>query len=269
MVTEDQDRFTEEKMTFAEELVGILTYPKREGVIPALLMLHGFASNKDEAGNLFRQMARELAGAGIASFRFDFRGWGESVGEMADTTFAGLIADGEAAYQFIATRDFIDPRKLGILGFSLGGGVAIALAGLHPDWFRSLASWSSVGDPVTDFTRLLGHSTFDRAAREGIVRLNLGWREVSLKAGFFDSLSQYHLKELISDYQGAFLAIAGEDDFAATHVPALIANAAGQRKESWIVEGANHTFNALTGELAAAEAVIARTVNFFRETLIY
>jgi len=43
---------------------------------PAVLLLHGFASSKDEVGNLYKQLSDELFKVGISSLRIDFRGWG-------------------------------------------------------------------------------------------------------------------------------------------------------------------------------------------------
>jgi len=48
--------------------------------VPAVLLLHGFASSKDEVGNMYAREAKALAEKGIASLRIDFAGFGKKRG---------------------------------------------------------------------------------------------------------------------------------------------------------------------------------------------
>ncbi len=75
-----------------------LVQPAGNGPFPAVLMLHGFGSSRDEVGNLFLKLAMALGEEGIASLRIDFHGWGESTGEMVGSTVDGMVADAESAY---------------------------------------------------------------------------------------------------------------------------------------------------------------------------
>src|SRR5512134_3521918 len=68
-----------------------LAVPDSGATGPAVVMLHGFGSSRNEVGDLFTQQAAALAAEGIASLRIDFRGYGESTGDMADTTFEGML----------------------------------------------------------------------------------------------------------------------------------------------------------------------------------
>jgi fermentation-respiration switch protein FrsA (DUF1100 family) len=53
---------------------GTYVRPPGEGRFPAVLLLHGFASDRHEVGGLYAGLAGMLAGRGIASLRIDFRG---------------------------------------------------------------------------------------------------------------------------------------------------------------------------------------------------
>ena len=83
-------------------MVGTLALPEALPA-PVVLLLHGFTGTRDEmaiAGTgegIFTRVARLLAAAGYASLRVDFIGSGDSVGDFADTTFEGQVADGLAA----------------------------------------------------------------------------------------------------------------------------------------------------------------------------
>lgn len=234
---------------------------------PAVLMLHGFGSSKDEVGNMYARLAEALAERGIGSLRIDFRGFGKSDGDTGSTTIGGQVEDAEAAYAYLAGLDWVDPQRVGVIGFSLGGGVAMITAGEHPDWFRSMVTWSSVGDMLTDMTASVGQEAVDTAAEKGVVGLDLGWRTIVLKNEFFDSLGAYDLATLIRQYSGAYLAVAGDQDFSAAYAPGFVESAIAEPKEVWIVEGGDHIFGTLTEDLTMSDQVIARTADWFAETL--
>lgn len=65
-------------MTLDNGVVATLAMPASDSAVPAVLMLHGFASVRDEVGEMYKRLAAELGERGIASLRIDFRGWGES-----------------------------------------------------------------------------------------------------------------------------------------------------------------------------------------------
>jgi fermentation-respiration switch protein FrsA (DUF1100 family) len=73
------------------------------------------------------QRFRELTAAGIGLVAVSYRGYGGSTGSPSE---AGLIADAEAAYRFAAER--YAPERIVPWGYSLGSGVAVALASKHP-----------------------------------------------------------------------------------------------------------------------------------------
>ena len=69
----------ESSVTIAGHVPGTLSLPDNAGgKVPAVLLLHGFASQKDEVGNMYKRLAAKLAAQGIASLRIDFQGSGES-----------------------------------------------------------------------------------------------------------------------------------------------------------------------------------------------
>jgi fermentation-respiration switch protein FrsA (DUF1100 family) len=70
---------------------------------------------------------RELTADGTGLVALSFRGYGGSTGHPSETA---LIADGAAAYAFAAERYATD--RIVPWGYSLGSGVAIALAATHP-----------------------------------------------------------------------------------------------------------------------------------------
>lgn len=259
--------YQEYSVTLPQGIQGIMLEPRVEEQVPAVLLLHGFASQKDEVGDMYKRLAAALGEQGIASLRIDFRGWGESAGQMAKSTIQGQVEDAATAYQYLAHLKFVDPKRIGVVGFSLGGGIAIVSAAQHGQWYKSMVLWSSVGDFYADLLAALGQKNSEKAEQDGQVTIDLGWREVTLGSEFFKSLKLYELTQEISTYPGAFLAIAGTEDFSIAYVDGYLDAAQGSPKEKFVIEGADHIFGVLGEDQTTADSVIEKSVQWFKETL--
>lgn len=84
-------------------------------------MLHGWVSNKDEVGNMYKDLAGSLAKNGVASLRIDFAGSGDSKQAYELNNQNQSVADGQKALNYLLASDKIDSSKVGVLGFSQGG----------------------------------------------------------------------------------------------------------------------------------------------------
>ena len=67
-----------------KQLIGMVHYPII-GNGNAVLMCHGFTSDKVENKRLFVETARAFAREGFVAFRFDFFGSGDSAGEFSES----------------------------------------------------------------------------------------------------------------------------------------------------------------------------------------
>ena len=97
---------------------------------PAVVISHGMANDRDEAGQ-HTFMARKLEDAGFVVFRFDFRGCGVSDaprGRMLIGT--EWPQDLRNAITFVCLRPEVDPERIGAMGSSWGGGVAVYTAAI-------------------------------------------------------------------------------------------------------------------------------------------
>jgi pimeloyl-ACP methyl ester carboxylesterase len=79
------------------------------------------AGTKDESGLVFRGLAQLRE---FALFRMDKQGVGDSEGVCSETDFDSELAGYRAAFRTLKNYDFIDPRRIYILGISNGGGFA-------------------------------------------------------------------------------------------------------------------------------------------------
>lgn len=248
-------------------IVATLNMPDHAAPVPAVLMLHGFGSSRDEVGNLYKRTATALAMKGIASLRIDFLGFGESAGDSGDITVNGQLDQAKDAFAFLATYPDVDPKRLGVLGFSLGGGVATLLASDRPSDVKSLVTWSSVGDFEQDFRTVLGDKAFDRAKEDGIVGLDLGWRTIALKQAFFDSLNKRKIDDAVANFPGAYLTITGAKDFSAAYSERFVGLAKNPTKEVMMIPEGDHIFKSLEKDQSMAQSVIDKTADWFSKTL--
>ena len=111
--------------------------PKRTGVNKkAIILGHGIMSNKE----MLKGYAIELAAAGFVAVPFDFRGHGQSTGELERDL---LINDINAIISYLNSRSDINTSALGYLGFSMGGGPGIEIVNQSTDFkcFIGAGTW--------------------------------------------------------------------------------------------------------------------------------
>lgn len=88
----------------------------------AVLFSHGNGGNLTHRG-AFAANLRRVLGTGV--LLYDYPGYGKSEGKPDE---AGCYSAGDAAYQWLTTDGGIDPKRVVIMGESLGGGVAVEQA---------------------------------------------------------------------------------------------------------------------------------------------
>lgn len=104
---------------------GIINKPEGQGKFPCLVYCHGFTGHKLETHAMFVKIARMLEKQNVVSIRFDFTGSGESDGEFRDMSMTTEIEDCEEVLKFCSTLSFVDKDNINILGFSMGGAIAV------------------------------------------------------------------------------------------------------------------------------------------------
>lgn len=149
-------------------LAGTLTLPASGGRAPALLLIQG-SGPTDRDGNqrphlvtdLLKDLAHLLAGFGIASLRCDKRGMGAVAASLPKAepdlaVFVGwdrFVGDAQRSLAMLAGQPGVDRARVGILGHSEGGLIALDLAagGLaHP---AMLILAATTGRPIAAVLR--------------------------------------------------------------------------------------------------------------------
>lgn len=129
--------YIQEEITFRTEGVdydfkGTLTYPKKEGKYPLMIMISGSGlQNRDEEimqHRPFAVIADYMANNGIAVFRYDDRGFGSENAELFNATTLDYALDVESAINAVKNHPNIDTDKIGLVGHSEGGLIAPIVA---------------------------------------------------------------------------------------------------------------------------------------------
>lgn len=108
----------------AHDIPATLTMPvsaTADAKVPAVVMLHGTGSNRDEAGMGYAMAAPRMAADGIATLRIDFMGNGDSTASYTDYNYTSAIIDAKAAADYLAGLETVDADNLGVMGWSQGG----------------------------------------------------------------------------------------------------------------------------------------------------
>jgi dipeptidyl aminopeptidase/acylaminoacyl peptidase len=105
-------------------LSGWLLSPKAPGVHPAVLY---FGGRSEEVSWVARDAGRMFPGMTVMAI--NYRGYGDSLGTPGE---AQMIADARMLFDWIAERKNVDPARIGVVGRSLGSGVAIQMAVQRP-----------------------------------------------------------------------------------------------------------------------------------------
>jgi dipeptidyl aminopeptidase/acylaminoacyl peptidase len=105
-------------------LSGWLMTPQTPGPHPAVLYFGGRSEEVSwvvrDAGKLFPNMA---------VLAVNYRGYGDSQGDPAEIH---IVDDGCMLFDWLAARVHVDPRRIGVVGRSLGSGVAVQVAKERP-----------------------------------------------------------------------------------------------------------------------------------------
>lgn len=259
----------EERMELGGELNGRWLTPDAGWDGRAVLILHGFASDSEGPADLQRKLAEALAARGVASLRVNFRGEGDSARTEILSTLGSRVADTEAARVWVASRPGVAERRVGVLGFSLGGGTAIVTAGRHPEWFRSVALWSSVsGDLRPQWVNGAWSKVLAQAEREGVGSMEIaGWKTVTLRREFFESFGGVDFDRELLKYPGPLLGVRGAADYLPAAEAKWLATVNGRPAEAVMIAGGDHVFNVFEPGAPQAAQAIAVTVAWFERTL--
>ena len=191
---------TRKKITFKNaaglKLAAVLEYPSGPVKYHALYA-HCFSCGKDII--TATRISRALARQGIAVFRFDFTGLGESEGDFDSTNFTSNVEDLLSAVAYL--REHYQPPQL-LIGHSLGGTAVLHAA----DKITESKAVVTIGSPATP-EHILKHFAEELKELENneAVPVTLGPTSFEIQQQFVEDVQARSTTEKISDLRKALL----------------------------------------------------------------
>lgn len=231
----------EERFSFLDphghRVAALLTIPTG-GTDKIAVLCHGFLSSKTSSTN--NALTRMLVGHGIATFRFDFFGQGESEGPFEQITTTLSVEQTNTAVDLMTQRGY---RHIGLMGSSFGGLVSILTASQRTD-----LACLALKCPVVDFAEELrlefGPEELAQWKATGTISNIMGGSErIKLRYAFYDDAIHriaYDPARLIT---APTLIVQGDkDEHVPLHQSRRLYEALQGQKRLEILPGADHQF---------------------------
>ena len=260
--------YTEQKITLRgnnRDVPAILTMPLGSGRFPAVVMLHGTASDKDEAGGGYAHAAPMMAEAGIATIRIDFIGTGDSKVDYSKYNFTTAKSDANLALAYLAQHYRVDETRLGIMGWSQGGTIAMLTAGGNSR-IKSVVTWA--GAP--DLSSLITEDGYEEAQKNGYSIMEFDWRsDLRLGLDWYNDVKKTDVLEEFSKSMAPVLSINGKDDDVVNprNAQKIVDASYNRYSMTYLIDDCDHTFNVFSGDMTALDKAINATIEYFQKTL--
>jgi hypothetical protein len=183
--------------------------PSRSGPVPAMVFFDGFDITKEIQ---YFKGIRDLAARGIACLIVDGPGNGESVRFRNLYLHHETERYGRAAYDYIAGRTEVDPKRIGVMAISLGGYYAPRAAAFEQR-FACCIAWGAQWDYWTTW-----RERFDRLDRGELPSLSVPWQHLlwifnaTTRDEAMEKLEGFRLDGVVQKISCPFLLVHGEGD---------------------------------------------------------
>ncbi|MBS0157582.1 MAG: alpha/beta fold hydrolase [Nitrospira sp.] len=229
-------------------IAAVLAVPKLATDSIAVLC-HGFLSHKNSTSN--QALATRLLDQGIATFRFDCFGHGESDGPFANLTTTIGVAQTISVLQHLVARGY---HRLALVGSSFGGLLSILAAA---EWTEAHHAQAASGPPlaclalkcpVVDFGEELRLELGQEGLQEwqqtnSIPDLHGGPTRIPLDYEFYEDCLRQIAYDPAHTITAPTLIVQGnQDEYVPLHQSQRLLHALSGPKHLEILDGADHRF---------------------------
>ncbi len=202
------------------------------------ILCHGFLSDKQSRTN--RRLTELLVPQGIATFRFDWYGMGDTREHFSTMSLKQCENQLDAAFEILQKRGM---NRLGLVGSSFGGLLAILSAARQPT-LKALG----LKCPVVDFPETLrlefGHEAMERwKATDHIPNIVGDDSPVPLHYRFYEECLTYDAYAALSHIHMPTLVVhGGQDELIPRSQIDRLLTTLTTTKQLKLIEGAGHQF---------------------------
>jgi len=261
-------------MNGARAVPATVVVPDGDGPFPAVVINHGHGGGRQENGGLGR-IASALAEQGILSIRMDFPGSGDSKEPFTEGYLSNMISDSNASLAYVLESYPVDPERLGIFGYSMGGRIALTIGATADNPYKAMALLAPSADWGQNMMIgfLGGQAEYDRLYAEagtdkGYAEFTTQWgQKQNLSKTWFDEMIASKPLEILGAYNGAMIVLEGDKDVV---VPATVAEAvvaAYPAATLVMVPDADHGYGFYSDQPDVTALVDGTVADFFAKTL--
>lgn len=226
------------------------------------LLIHGFNGSPDG----MRQMGEYLAAAGITALGVRLQGHGTDITEMERCSYLDWVDSAEAGLRELGSRC----RATFVAGISMGGAIALHLAGLYPERVAGVIALSTPYDipllikrAVPSLKRVIKRISSSRPSTRDLSVKEVNYSQISLASAHQLIRLIDRAREELPRVSCPVLLIASRNDsvVSAAHAPRILDTLGSADKELIWVERSNHMITLDYDK----ELVFKRSADFIRE----
>ena len=248
--------------------------PDGDGPFPAVVMNHGHGGGRQEGGG-FGRLADALAKSGIATIRMDFAGVGDSTAPWTDQTLTSMISDSNASLDYLVANYPVDPDRLGLFGYSMGGRIALTIAQQPDTPYKAVGLLAPSANPGDDLILLLAGSPEEAARLYEEAKSEKGYADYTtmygqqqqLSLGWFEDMKASHPLDGISAFTGPMLVVHGDKDTVISPAENEAVIAAYPKSGIVLVPEADHGYGFYSDQPEVSALVESSFAEFFAANL--
>jgi len=261
-------------MNGARAVPATVVVPDGDGPFPAVVMNHGHGGGRQEGGG-FEKLAKALADAGILTIRMDFPGTGDSKEPFTEGYLSNMISDSNASLAYMLANFPADPNKLGILGYSMGGRIALTIAQSPDNPYKAVGLLAPSANPgkglllffagsEAEYERLYAEASSDKGYADYTTQYG---QQQQLSKKWFDELLASSPLEGIGAYKGPMLVVHGDKDTVILQSEIDAVTAAYPAANVVTVPEADHGYGFYSDQPEVTKLVQDSFATFFSENL--
>lgn len=248
--------------------------PDGDGPFPAVVMNHGHGGGRQEGGG-FAKLAKALADAGIMTIRMDFPGTGDSKAPFSDGSLSNMISDSNASLAYLLDNYPADPDRLGILGYSMGGRLALTIAASADNPYKAVGLLAPSANPGKGLLLFFAGGSETEYERLYAEARDKGYADYTTQYGqqqqlglqWFDEMLASSPLDNIGAYKGPMLVVHGDKDVVIPQTEVDAVAAAYPAASVVLVPDADHGYGFYSDQPAVTALVESSFAQFFSENL--